>query len=488
MANLDRLRQPIRLKSAMKHLLIVLALSIVLLVCILPRVDDAAYGYDEADYMTAARHGVWANLWDEPSLPISDFFRLGLASVRGEQVIPLSETIRQLDDVSFQRHPHGPLYFFWLRFLQRVAGPNEAAVRGMNRVLTILNLVVIYYGALWALGGLEGFYAALTAGILFATSYTSIILNELCPHPLYITFYLAALYLLTRAIREGRRGYWLAALVAGGFALNTLVVGFIVGFVLLSAGWWNRRAWGLSPARAVRDSLYYWMPAFLTWPASLFKLSIVKSYAVMFYLAVFRKDVWGDLTLGATWRKRLAESPLEWIFLVIGLFVFTRIWRERRDVWPWIIYIGLTLAAIGGISSYGPRYVTPVVPAMLALYGVLAGPWLASLPPRRAMTVVAALAVSCGTLLSQLSNHYPIHHDQESRKILLAVDKLPRRPGMRVLAPNLAIPTLHYYFPELRLYPYNSNAEREERLTAGDIQAMVGTDGSARLVPGSVLF
>jgi hypothetical protein len=62
--------------------------------------------------------------------------------------------------------------------------------------------------------------------VLFATSYTSIVLNELGPHPLFITFYLATLLALTRAIAERQPRYWRLALVFGALAFNTIMIGF----------------------------------------------------------------------------------------------------------------------------------------------------------------------------------------------------------------------------------------------------------------------
>lgn len=463
----------------MKHVLILVVLGALLAAMMYPRIDNSAYGYDESDYMTAARHGLWANLWDEPAMPLSEFIGLGLSSVRGSgPKVNLSEAIRSIDDVPFHRHNSGPVYFLWLHLLQTLTGSEEASMRGFNRLITLLNLLVIYGGCLWVLEGRAGFYAALVSGILFATSYTSIILSELCPHPLYITFYLAALFALTKAVRQGERRYWLLAVVLSAIAANTLMVGFLTVIALVAAGWWHRRAWSLTLGQAVRDLGVFLSVMTVTWPAALLKLSLVKSYSILAYLSVFRKNVWGDLPLSTAWAKRLAESPLDWLFFLIAAVALYRLRAERRDLWHWAVFIVFTLAVVGRIPAYGPRYVTPLVPAMFALFGLLAGPWLAGIPQRRAGSIMAALCVCTLGLLALLPYHYPIRFDRSADPTLAVIRSLPPTPGMRLLVPQLAAPALHYYFPQLRLSPYTDADALKAGIASGGVDAVLREDNT----------
>jgi hypothetical protein len=464
----------------MKDLLCISALFALLAGVIFQRIDGSPFGYDEADYMSAARQGVWGNLWDEPSMDLPTFVQHGLQSVRGQSSNSgLSEIIRSSEDVTFYRHESGPLYFLWLHALQSWTS-SEASIRYLNRWITLLNLLVIYFGCRWALPGSAGFFAAVTAGILFSTSYTTIVLNELCPHPLYITLYLATLLVLTRAVRENSRKYWLLSLILGGVTVSAMMIGFLIAFPLLIGGWLLYKQAHLSLRQALKDSLYFFGALVVTWPASLLKLSIVKDYAILAYLSLFRKNVWGDLTLGEAWKKRLIESPLDWLFLIVALVVFARTFRQRRDLWPWVAFILATLAIVARIPAYGPRYVTPVVPAMFAFCSLLAGPWLANLSRRTATASLTPLAAACLALLTRLPAHYPIRYDPSAGELLASVRSLPRKPEMRVLAPQLAVPMLHYYFPELRLIPYSTEEELQARLRQDRIDAVIHENGAVQ--------
>src|ERR1700722_18050046 len=79
------------------------------LLLITRNVSSEPYVYDEADYMYAASLGFAANWSDTPSIPISDFVRVGL-NRGGESRKALSARIRSESDVLFYRHFHGPLF------------------------------------------------------------------------------------------------------------------------------------------------------------------------------------------------------------------------------------------------------------------------------------------------------------------------------------------------------------------------------------------
>lgn len=465
----------------MKQILFLVALCGLLSWTMLTRIDDSPYGYDEGDYMSAARLGVWANLFDDPGLPLGDFIGHGLSTIRGTgPKVNLSEIIRTSGDTTFYRHTNGPVYFIWLKLLHSIAGDQEAVVRSLNRLLTLLNLLVIYFGCKYALGSDEGQFAAWVAAILFATSYTTIVLTELCPHPLYITFYLAFLFTLTRAIRLGQRRDWWIAIALSALASATFMLGFITALALIPAAWFNRRVLGLTLSRVLKDAGLFLAVYVLAWPASLLKLSVVKSYSLLAYLTIFKKNVWGDFTLGQAWSKRLIESPLDWILLLVALLALIRLPSRQRELSHWLAFIFLTLAVVGRIPAYGPRYVTPLVPAMFGLIGLVAGPWLAALPTKRSLLYLALLALCCLGLLIRLPMQYPFRPDPAPKQQLNALRALVHEPGSRLLVPKLAVPTLHYYFPQAVLTGYETPSVMEAMLAGKQFDVIMNTDGSVR--------
>ncbi len=60
------------------------------------------------------------------------------------------------------------------------------------------------------------------------------------------------------------------------------------------------------------------------WPAAILRLSFVKAYAVMAYLAVSRDSAWGNAGLIEIWRDRIFHSPLEWMLILAGVLVWLR--------------------------------------------------------------------------------------------------------------------------------------------------------------------
>src|SRR5580704_10116828 len=111
---------------ASRYIAFPLLLALFLLL-ITRNVSPEPYVYDEADYMYAASLGFAANWSDTPSIPISDFVRVGL-NRGGESRKALSARIRSESDVLFYRHFHGPLFHYLLIPLARL-GWSEHAVR-----------------------------------------------------------------------------------------------------------------------------------------------------------------------------------------------------------------------------------------------------------------------------------------------------------------------------------------------------------------------
>ena len=58
----------------------------------------------------------------------------------------------------------------------------------------------------------------------------------------------------------------------------------------------------------------------VVWPAAILRLSFVKAYAVMAYLALMRECPGARLGFIETWRGRIFDSPLEWMLILVAAY------------------------------------------------------------------------------------------------------------------------------------------------------------------------
>jgi hypothetical protein len=427
----------------MRHILAVLILLALLLFLMARNVAPDPYTFDEADYMYAASLGFAANYTDTPTLSIVEFFRTGLTRGReSSQRLALSEQIRASNDVVFYRHWHGPLYLYFLIPVSRL-GLSERQVRTVMLAIPALTLVAIYFGCLWLIPDRSGTFAALAGSLLFISGASAS--TELAPHHLFALFSACFLFLLMKFVAGGKRNYWYAAVLLAALAFCTLEVAFVLIITLGICGFVERRRAGLS-WRVVGESFALFLTTVLVvWPAAIYKLSFLKGYLFMAYLALFRKSPWGTEGFFEVWGRRALDSPLEWTAILASLILYFRRRGENRRSYPILVYAALMLAATARVLTSLPRYSLLFTPA-LDVFAAL----VLFMSPRR--IVLAAMAILC---------------------VLLGVDKSlriraqdPRPPailnyirenglGEKTLqVPQEDLPMIHYYFPRMLLHGY----------------------------------
>jgi 4-amino-4-deoxy-L-arabinose transferase-like glycosyltransferase len=376
-----------RILPWMRHVLVFGLLLALFLLLIARNVSPEPYGYDETDYMYAASLGFTANWTDTPSLSLSDFLGAGLH--RGSPRA-LSERIRGSHDVLFYRHFHGPLYYYFLIPASRL-GLSEHGVRTLLLAIPAASLAVIYFGCLWLVPGRTALTAALLAGVLFLTSHSVVWSTELAAHQLFALCTLACLILLLKAISTGRRTYWYACVIAAGLAFCALEVAFVLILTVAICGFVE---WGIFRAdlRFVWKSLALFLATVLAvWPAAILRLSFVKAYAVMGYLALLRESPWGHVGFIETWRGRFFESPMEWSLIAIALLLAFR--RRGPSFYPLWMFAALMIVATLRVFSTTPRYALPFMPVLDLLAGLTLLPTLGPLR-RPASFAVVALALT----------------------------------------------------------------------------------------------
>ena len=453
----------------MKHLLAAAALVALLLFLSLPNVSSDPFMYDEADYMYAASLGYLANWTDTPTLSLPDFLRIGLGRGRqcGERQ-ELSQFIRQSNDVVFYRHWHGPLYHFLLIPVSRL-GLNEQGVRAAMMVIPAATVLALYFGCLWLTPGLRGVLAGVITSMLFLTSWAVIRSTELAPHQLFVFCCLVCLILLAKTIATGSVSYWYAAVVAAALAFCTLEVAFVAILTLAVCAYLERDRLGLSWQFVIRSCAVFIGTVLVVWPSAIFKLSFVKAYAFMAYLALLRKGSWGNVGFWGTWSSRVLNSPLEYALVACALFLLMkrRPLKESPPLYPDLVFALLMLGATIRVLSETARYSLPFMPALDLFAGLVLGAFLAALrrPTRLAAVGLCLTGLYAVSLLHVLRD--PIHPATRAKQVL-AVIREANLTDKALLVPQEDLPMVHYYFPATRLRGYY-----EDRPTASDTQAFM---------------
>jgi hypothetical protein len=468
--------------------IIVAVLLAAFLLFVEARIPAGPYSYDESDYMYAASLGVWANYVDTPSRSVAEFVSMGLRYGTEEELrVELSTHARSIDDVNFYRHWHGPLYTYFLT----LASPwkhNEQAMRALTLLFPVTTFLLIYAGAFWLLGAKLGRTAAIVAGSLFLWSYPATMSAELAPHQLFVLCSTASLLAAAKVLETGERRYWYAAVAAAGVTFATLGVAFVLLPVLGVGAWIERRRLALDWKLACRSMGVFLAALLVVWPASILKLSILKSYMFMVYLALFRRAPWGETTFLDTWRVRLLGSPVDWLLVVSAVVVY---WRcrglsERRMTLPMLAFGGLMLLTLLRMKTEGVRYLTPFLPALQVFAGFTLGSALASWRSRARHAVLLALCVLIAWNTARQVRTHPLSVDPRPAALLAAI----RDQGLAekaLLIPQGDVPVIHYYFPRTHLKGYLSENNIAAELASHRYDAVLHSGYPVRLsAPDSI--
>jgi hypothetical protein len=452
----------------MKHALAVgafLAIFAVFALLARDQVFPWPYYYDEADYMFAAAQGWQANWADRRSESLAEFVRIGLrdghdSSKRAE----LSAESRGSSDVNFYRHWHGPLYFYWLRALAPLH-LGERATRAWSYVFPVVTGFLIFFGCLWLLRGVEATLAAVLSTTFYLWSYATVFTNELAPHQLFVLCTVASLLLLMKWRATGATRYWYGAVMVAACAFCTLEVALVLVVVLIACA---------GKRQSLKAIFLFFGTVLALWPSGLIKLSFVKAYLFMGYLAIFRKSPWGDAGFLETWRLRFTQSPAEWILLALAAIVYFCFcdYHTRCALAPVVLYGALMLMALLRVNSETPRYLLP----FLAAFQLAAGMTFASvLKGWKSEARFAAAASICVLLLWNTYAQVRAHPILSAPRLadVLAKVRVEKLEGKKLLAPQNDVPMLHYYVPGIVLSGYVNEQERSEFLSRSDFDAVL---------------
>ena len=225
-------------------------------------------------------------------------------------------------------------------------------------------------------------------------SYRVIESTELAPHQLFALCSLISLTLLLKTVATRRHRYWYGSVVAAGLAFCTLEIAYVLLLTLVICCFVERRQWGADRGFIVKSLALLLATVLLVWPAAWIRLSFLKAYAVLAYLAVSREFP-GNAGLIETWRDRIFHSPLEWLLILLAVLLWLRKRPAKGKIFPYplAVFAGLMLIATLPVHNITPRYSLAFVPALDLLAGLALVPSLGPLP-RPARFAVVTLAVA----------------------------------------------------------------------------------------------
>ncbi|MBZ5602589.1 MAG: hypothetical protein LAO79_09810 [Acidobacteriia bacterium] len=443
------------------------------------------FTYDEPDYMYAAGQGWFANAADIPSQTLPEFLKLGLDRSKGSgSRRNLSERIRESGDVLFYRHWHGPVYSDWL-YMVRGFASDERALREFNFFFPIVAALLMYAGAIWILPGAAGQCAAVLATVMYLWSYPVVRSTELAPHQFFALCGAAEMLLLARMFTGAGplRGSWYAAVAVCAVSFCTLEIAFAPILTLLICGHLMRKVLKPDFSFVMKSAAAFLAPILVIWPGAIFKLSFVKAYLFMAYLAVAVRDAWGPgATLGETWWLRIVQSPVPWILAAAGSVYFIPRRRELRVLIPLAIFTATAAAAVFPVKTEMARYSLAFWPGLVLFGAFCAGMAIAEWSPRArisALVLISALMLATGW--PALRSNLPRQNTRD--EAMLAFLRDHRFAEKALLVPHEDLPMVHYYFPEARFKSYYDESTIAEEFRAGGVAGALDRSDPPRWIP-----
>jgi len=416
------------------------------------------YLYDESDYMTAGDRGIVANFLERPSVSLLGFLHIGQNYSSLGKRSNLSELIRGSRDITFYRHFHGPMYFYWIALVSPLVAHAEYPMRFSGFFFHILTFFAIAIGVFQ----LTGFrLAALVAGFLYLFGQSSIgTAVMISSHIPYVFFTTVTLLLFAGYLSTGQSRLWYLAVAAftGAFCSIDYAILLPVTFgVCLFA---FRRERMVSRSVLLRSVLLFLGLLLILWPIGVLELSALKGYFYIAYLAMQRKGSYGDYGPLTIWWQRYSAAPVEYSLDLIALAGTLALWRHpvvrkyRPVLLPCLIYAFLMLLTTLKNTSLNPTYVSSILPPLAIVTGVAfaAVAERITVPVHTALAAVLLIATVVGgsQVLARSAPDGSVNSDAMTIAAL-------RRSGLiesTVLVPYEILPTLSYYFPRMHLHSF----------------------------------
>ena len=446
-----------------------LLFSVIFLFSIKDLVSSSRYEYDEADYMFAASKGLAANYLDKGVIPLGVFLRKGLEAGRIEaKRIQLSEFIRSSEDISFYRHYHGPLYFYWLIVVKKLGGRTEYEVRWGSLLLLLIISIIGYF-----ISGLllesESKVPAFILSLCIITSPSLVnTAKQITPHGLYVLFSFVSLLFFALFMKNTKKIYWYLGIICLALSFLTIEYAPIILVTLIFCvyikrnticGRWERRDLILIMGKSL---LLFVLVILIFWPGGLLKLTLLKNYLFFVFFAIFRGHTYGSDSFVDFWKQIILSSPIEYGLTIIGVGLFLYLLTKRRKydyLLPLIVYsfiIFLTTFRNRSTSlTYMSSYLPPLLVIGVAAFSVL----MDSLKNKYCIRYFAIIMLISALLInnilyyqSELKRHASGYMSEKDR--LVNYFMATGLTNEKILIIQDFVPTVHYYFPKAKISGY----------------------------------
>jgi hypothetical protein len=160
-------------------------------------------------------------------------------------------------------------------------------------------------------------------------------------------------------------------------------------------------------------------------------------------------------------------------------------WRDlpgRRQMSVFLIFGAIMLAAVLRVNSLGIRYVLPYFPALMVFTGCVLACAMNRLKAPARWTLALLLAVLVFLDTARQVNAHPPEPDRQALGRLDAI-RDPRWQGKTLLVPQDDLPTLHYYFQDIKFRGYTDASAIPARLSAQHFDGVIYPDEAAVRVP-----
>jgi hypothetical protein len=426
------------------------------------------FGYDEADYMYAASKGLCANYIDRDAIPFATFIEQGLnKGLKKEKRASLSEFLRGSDDITFYRHYHGPLYFYFLSLTYGLSGKSEFLMRWSSLLFWIASVAITYMGCLFLLGKAGRRSAVLAAAFLLFSTTNIKTCTQVTPHGLYVLTVIISLLLISKFLKTKQLIFLYCATVTTAFAFLTIEYALLLLLTFISCVWLQRKQ--TFTDLSLKDLWFraVFIPAgllvgtvFVLWPAAWLKMSLLKNYIFFAYFTLIRGGEYGAQPFWQVWLSRFWHSPVEYMLVVpaTGIALF----KLKRHKWylPFLIYPFLVFISTFRNTSTSPTYISSLLPPLYILSGIVIADLLGTVSTRK--RTFAGIFIVLGLLGSFFFRHYfgisREKPEQNLKEVVKFVEKNELHNG-KTLVDREFIPTLHYYFPAKSLPSYRKGDE-----------------------------
>jgi hypothetical protein len=423
--------------------------------------SDEPYAYDEADYMYASTRGFWANYSDEHAMSFIDFLRKGYELSRDKtQRATMSQYVRSTGDISFYRHYHGPMYAYWLSLGHAFGLRSEAGFRASGLVLHALGAIAIFWLLLAVFPEMPAAGAFLGAFAFVLNRTALVTATVITQHIVFELVCLLALFSTAQYLRTEQTRWWKVTAVLLACALAAVEISAVlICAVTLSVVLVKWKEGVRSIARRLgQGAIWFLLSLVVLWPFGLLKLSAVKGYFYLAYMAISRKTFTpiGPLQL---WSFKIRTYPFEFGVALAAMALLIFLWpglRNRTATTPFVVYtllfFGVTMAITLPYTHYHPT----LLASTCVLVGVVAGElWQRSQAVARACVMLAVLvpaSISGMTLYRETQTRRP-----SSPAMRAAIGQAARTPATPFFVPFEWVPTLHYYHPNLTFVGYDSD-------------------------------